>query len=63
MKTPSEAEPEGRSKVVYPLDSTGDAKQVFSDIRLPDGSIVRKVDARVHEQALQNAAAAMRKAS
>jgi hypothetical protein len=63
MKIRREPRAKNRSNVVYTLDSTGNATQVFSDTRLPDGSIVRKVDAKVHEQALKNAAKALRKAS
>ncbi|KQT85565.1 hypothetical protein [Aurantimonas sp. Leaf443] len=46
---------ETKPKVVYSLRTAKAGQGVFTDIRLPDGTILRQVDRSVHERALQNA--------
>ena len=50
-------------EVILAFDWSGAAERAFADVRLPDGSIVRRVDQKVHEQAPKNAAKALRKAT
>ncbi|MDC7744139.1 MULTISPECIES: hypothetical protein [Rhizobium] len=54
--------PESRKsgKVFYTLRPSREGLPPFSDIRLPDGTIVRRVDETVHKRALSNAARALK---
>ncbi|SCB61426.1 hypothetical protein GA0061105_11815 [Rhizobium aethiopicum] len=47
-------------KVFYMLRSSREGLPPFSDIRLPDGTIIRRVDETVHQRALANAAKALK---
>ncbi|MBB4291538.1 hypothetical protein GGE16_003608 [Rhizobium leguminosarum] len=47
-------------KVFYTLRPSREGLPPFSDIRLPDGTIVRRVDETVHKRALSNAARALK---
>lgn len=48
--------PEG--KVYYSLKPGKEGRSTFSDVRLPNGDVVRRVDESVHKRALSNAARA-----
>ncbi|WHO73549.1 hypothetical protein [Rhizobium sp. BT03] len=47
-------------KVSYTLRPSREGLPPFSDIRLPDGTIIRRVDETVHKRALSNAAKALK---
>ncbi|PDS79367.1 hypothetical protein [Rhizobium sp. L43] len=47
-------------KVFYTLRPSREGLPPFSDIRLPDGTIIRRVDETVHKRALSNAAKALK---
>jgi len=47
-------------KVFYTLRPSREGLPPFSDIRLPDGTIIRRVDETIHKRALSNAAKAMK---
>ncbi|MBB4479685.1 hypothetical protein [Rhizobium etli] len=46
-------------KVFYMLRPSREGLPPFSDIRLPDGTIIRRVDETIHRRALSNAARAL----
>ena len=48
------------SRVFYRLRPSREGLPPFSDIRLPDGTIIRRVDETVHKRALSNAAKALK---
>lgn len=50
-----------KDKIVYSLRPSKPGQATFSDVRLPDGTIIRRVDESVHQRALENAARAFRK--
>jgi len=43
-------------KVFYTLRPSREGRPPFSDIWLPDGMIIRRVDETIHKKALSNAA-------
>ena len=43
-------------KVFYRLSPSREGLPPFSDIRLPDGTIIRRVDEAIHRRALSKAA-------
>ncbi|MBX5000516.1 hypothetical protein [Rhizobium lentis] len=47
-------------KVFYTLRPSREGLPAFSDIRLPDGTIIRRVDETIHKRALSNAAKALK---
>ncbi|ACI57240.1 hypothetical protein GGI64_003204 [Rhizobium leguminosarum] len=47
-------------KVFYMLSPSREGLPPFSDIRLPDGTIIRRVDEAIHKRALSNAAKALK---
>ncbi|EJC81923.1 hypothetical protein Rleg4DRAFT_3613 [Rhizobium leguminosarum bv. trifolii WSM2297] len=47
-------------KVFYTLRPSREGMPPFSDIRLPDGTIIRRVDEIIHKRALSNAAKALK---
>ncbi|OWV71254.1 hypothetical protein ATY77_12005 [Rhizobium sp. R634] len=47
-------------KVFYMLKPVREGLPPFSDIRLPDGTIIRRVDVAIHKRALSNAAKALK---
>ncbi|WP_042117679.1 hypothetical protein [Rhizobium etli] len=47
-------------KVFYMLRPSREGLPSFSDIRLPDGTIIRRVDEALHKRALSNAAKALK---
>ncbi|EJZ20752.1 hypothetical protein NE852_21930 [Rhizobium sp. Pop5] len=47
-------------KVFYALRPPREGLPPFSDIRLPDGTIIRRVDETIHKRALSNAAKALK---
>ncbi|EJB04877.1 hypothetical protein Rleg9DRAFT_3740 [Rhizobium leguminosarum bv. trifolii WSM597] len=47
-------------KVFYMLRPSTEGLPPFSDIRLPDGTIIRRVDETIHKRALSNAAKALK---
>ena len=46
------------SKIIYTLKPHMAGRGVFSDVEMPDGTIIRRVDQSVHEQALKAASKA-----
>ena len=42
------------SQIVYTLAPSRPGSHVFSDVTLPDGTIIRRVDEAVHQKALDN---------
>lgn len=44
-----------RDKVTYILRPHRPGQATFSDIQLPDGTVIRRVDEDVHRRALRNA--------
>jgi hypothetical protein len=54
----------GKAKrVIYTITARPSDGKVFSDVDLPNGVTIRRVDANVHREALKNASKAVRKAS
>ncbi|WP_088937004.1 hypothetical protein [Rhizobium sp. N122] len=47
-------------QVFYTLRPSREGLPPFSDIRLPDGTIIRRVDETIHKRALSNAAKALK---
>lgn len=47
-------------KVFYTLRPSREGLPPFSDIRLPDGTIIRRVDETIHKRALSNAIKALK---
>ncbi|RUM24651.1 hypothetical protein EFQ99_13265 [Rhizobium vallis] len=47
-------------KVFYTLRPSREGLPPFSDIRLPDGTIIRRVDETIHKKALSNATRALK---
>lgn len=45
-------------KISYSLKPAKIGRSTFSDVKLPDGTIIRRVDEEVHKRALSNAARA-----
>jgi hypothetical protein len=45
-------------KVFYTLRPRKEGRPAFSDVKLPDGTVIRRVDESVHKRALSNAARA-----
>lgn len=50
------SKPKRKPDLVYSLKPSKPGRGVFSDVRLPDGTIIRRVDQAVHERALKAAA-------
>ncbi|ANL32178.1 hypothetical protein AMC82_CH00047 [Rhizobium phaseoli] len=46
-------------KVFYRLSPSREGLPPFSDLRLPDGTIIRRVDEAIHRKALSKAARAL----
>lgn len=49
-----------RETVIYTLQPSKAGRATFSDVRLPNGTIIRRVDESVHRRALRNVARAAR---
>lgn len=47
-------------KVVYTLKPSKTGQSTFSDVKLPDGTTIRRVDESVHRRALGNVSRAFR---
>ena len=47
-------------KGVYTLRPPKAGRPTFSDVNLPDGTIIRRVDESVHQRALENASRAFK---
>ncbi len=58
MKTIKKASAE--EHVVYSMRSAKEGQSAFSDVRLPNGTIIRRVNEAVHKRALANAAKAFK---
>lgn len=58
--TKSNKERPAGGKVHYTMQPKKAGRATFSDVKLPDGTIVRRVDESVHKRALSNAARAYR---
>ncbi len=53
--------PKRFNPVVYLLKPARDGMRAFSDVRLPNGTVIRQVDRRIHLAALARAARIFRK--
>lgn len=49
--------------VIYTMTAQAPEGRVFSDVKMPNGMTIRRVDVNVHREALKNASKAIRKAS